>query len=279
MRQPKLGKKIAELRKTKRLTQEELVEKCNISIRTIQRIEAGEVSPRDYTVKTILNALDYDWDQVSKEKEENVESNWSLNILRISANKPINYYIKQIKIAWVSGILFFIIRFLEGAVEYSRIVDRSLFDPLSYILVKIAIVLAAVFFFRGFVVIGSLVGNQLLKMISAVSISLYLIIIGLDVFSILTGLIPTDFMVLLYSVSFGLCGLIFGFSLIKLRSQFGRLAKLAGILEILAACLSLSIILAFISPIILIPAEILEVIVIYRVIEFFNNNEKAEEYL
>lgn len=61
MKQPELGKRISELRKEKGLTQEELVEKCNINVRTIQRIEAGEVNPRSYTIKTILNVLDVDY--------------------------------------------------------------------------------------------------------------------------------------------------------------------------------------------------------------------------
>jgi len=46
MKQPLLGKKISELRKQKGLTQEDLVEKCNITVRTIQRIESGETTPR-----------------------------------------------------------------------------------------------------------------------------------------------------------------------------------------------------------------------------------------
>ena len=54
MNQPDLGKKIAELRKAKGFTQEELVEKCNLSVRTLQRIESGEVTPRSYTVKIIF---------------------------------------------------------------------------------------------------------------------------------------------------------------------------------------------------------------------------------
>jgi transcriptional regulator with XRE-family HTH domain len=58
MKQPELGKKIAELRKTKGLTQEELVEKCNINVRTLQRIETGEATPRSYTIKIIFAALD-----------------------------------------------------------------------------------------------------------------------------------------------------------------------------------------------------------------------------
>lgn len=56
--QPDFGKQVAELRKAKGLTQEELVDQCNLSVRTLQRIEAGEVEPRIYTVKLILKALD-----------------------------------------------------------------------------------------------------------------------------------------------------------------------------------------------------------------------------
>jgi len=59
MKQPDLGKKIAELRKARGLTQEELVEKCNLSVRTLQRIESGEVTPRSHTIKVIFTALDH----------------------------------------------------------------------------------------------------------------------------------------------------------------------------------------------------------------------------
>ena len=59
MTQPNLGKKIADLRKAKGLTQDELVEKCNISVRTLQRIESGEGSPRSYTLRIIFDALGY----------------------------------------------------------------------------------------------------------------------------------------------------------------------------------------------------------------------------
>lgn len=59
MKQPELGKKIAELRKAKGLTQEELVSKCNLTVRTLQRIESGTVTPRSYTIKMLFAALDY----------------------------------------------------------------------------------------------------------------------------------------------------------------------------------------------------------------------------
>ena len=60
MKQPDLGRKICELRNAKGLTQGELAEKCNLSLRTIQRIESAEVTPRSYTVKLIFASLEYE---------------------------------------------------------------------------------------------------------------------------------------------------------------------------------------------------------------------------
>lgn len=61
MKQQDLGTKLAELRKAKGLTQEDLVAKCNINVRTLQRIEAGEVIPRSYTLQSILYVLEVDY--------------------------------------------------------------------------------------------------------------------------------------------------------------------------------------------------------------------------
>ncbi|WKK78743.2 helix-turn-helix transcriptional regulator [Marivirga salinae] len=60
MNQPELGKKILELRLNKGLTQGELAEICNLSLRTIQRTESAEVTPRSHTVKVILSNLGFD---------------------------------------------------------------------------------------------------------------------------------------------------------------------------------------------------------------------------
>ena len=69
MNQPDLGLKVTELRQHKNLTQEQLAEKCEVSARTIQRIESGEVDPRSYTIKCLSEALDFDFgtDHTSRE--------------------------------------------------------------------------------------------------------------------------------------------------------------------------------------------------------------------
>jgi len=61
MQQPELGKRISELRLAKGLTQSELAETCNLSLRTIQRIELAEVVPRSDTIKRIFNSMGYDF--------------------------------------------------------------------------------------------------------------------------------------------------------------------------------------------------------------------------
>ena len=61
MNQPDLGLKITELRQQKGLTQEKLAEYCDVSTRTIQRIESGEVEPRSFTRSSLSNILDLDF--------------------------------------------------------------------------------------------------------------------------------------------------------------------------------------------------------------------------
>ncbi|GHN01224.1 hypothetical protein WSM22_27130 [Cytophagales bacterium WSM2-2] len=52
-----LGERITSLRKSKGMSQELLAENSNVSLRTIQRIEAGAAAPRLHTIKTLADAL------------------------------------------------------------------------------------------------------------------------------------------------------------------------------------------------------------------------------
>lgn len=69
MNQPDLGLKVVELRQQKNMTQEQLAEKCEVSTRTIQRIESGEVDPRSYTLHCLSEALDFDFGTDSTSRE------------------------------------------------------------------------------------------------------------------------------------------------------------------------------------------------------------------
>ena len=80
MNQPNLGLKVADLRQQKGLTQERLAEMCEVSPRTIQRIESGEVDPRAYTLHCLGEALDFDFGEESVSNE-----NLWLTVLHLSS--------------------------------------------------------------------------------------------------------------------------------------------------------------------------------------------------
>jgi transcriptional regulator with XRE-family HTH domain len=69
MKQPDIGQKVAELRQQKNITQEQLAEDCQVSVRTIQRIESGEVEPRAYTRNSLSKFLEFDFGQDNTENE------------------------------------------------------------------------------------------------------------------------------------------------------------------------------------------------------------------
>jgi transcriptional regulator with XRE-family HTH domain len=89
------GKLIRDLRIKKGMTQEELADKTEVSARTIQRIENGEVDPRSYTLQMIAKALEVDYNLfVENEPDEEQEiqqantNNW-LGLLHISSLIPL----------------------------------------------------------------------------------------------------------------------------------------------------------------------------------------------
>ena len=68
MNQPELGIKIVELRKIKGITQDELANKCNINVRTIQRIEAVNI-PKGFTLKALVNVFETEPEKLIPFKE------------------------------------------------------------------------------------------------------------------------------------------------------------------------------------------------------------------
>lgn len=75
------------------------------------------------------------------------------------------------------------------------------------------------------------------------------------------------------SISYGAIGIIYGISLTRLEKSLGTFARLAGILEIIAACCFISVILFFIGFVVLIPAELFEIILIFKAIEIIKEKE------
>ena len=90
------GNLIKELRIKKGMTQEELADKTEVSTRTIQRIENGQVDPRAYTLQMIAKALNVDYsvftaNETSENEEAEKQDYTWLGLLHLSGILPLMF--------------------------------------------------------------------------------------------------------------------------------------------------------------------------------------------
>lgn len=75
MKSMELSQHLKRIRIDKGLSQEELSERSSLSLRTIQRLENGESSPRDDTLNLLTKALDMPKDYFTETKDTIVNTN------------------------------------------------------------------------------------------------------------------------------------------------------------------------------------------------------------
>jgi transcriptional regulator with XRE-family HTH domain len=78
MNKEQLAQLVREKRTAKGITQQELADMAGISLRSVQRIENGEVLPRSYTLRVIAEKLGFDIaptieDSITPEEEEGAD--------------------------------------------------------------------------------------------------------------------------------------------------------------------------------------------------------------
>lgn len=280
MQQPELGFRIAELRKEKKLTQEELVEKCNVSVRTIQRIEAGEVMPRVSTIKIILAALDEDINNFlpTPQNAMTQKSNWFKDIFLFNSfqQRSTAENKNTMLAAAIAGIVYLLLEIIKSAMDFAWMDERfNANENIAYIAVVISGLFSFILFMRGFLLFGILFDNGLLR------IGVFMLIIamfGLSFLDIYTLRYSTfEELLLPYgtaAVIFGALGIIFGVALIKLQDGMGELSRFAGILEIVTGCLLITVVLFFLAYLVMIPAIILEIILLHRGYEYLDKSSQ-----
>lgn len=255
-KQPELGQTIHELRQQKKWTQEELVEKCNLNVRTLQRIEAGEVTPRDYTVRAILSALEYNVESIEKSLESRSALKW-------------------LNIAWIMGIIYFISGFGEVWVDFERFDFYSHYFPLIYTAVKIIVLVSFSAFIFGFVKIAESFNSDLLKIASYLFIATMGIILIFDVLSLFADFSEEEFagIKIAESICLGAVEIIFGIGLYRMGEQLGTSAKVAGIFEIIVGGCFAIVILIPVGLFLLIPSTILDIVVLHKAYQKLKSHE------
>ena len=271
MQQPELGKRLTALRKERNLTQEELVEKSHVSVRTIQRIENGEVLPRMSTVKILLEALGESYESFSSKSTQAMETQKS-----ILPNTNRN----TVLVAAVAGAVYLVSEIILGAMDISWLIaDHSWEFRTNAIYAGLVIVMVISFglFARGFIALSTVFENTLLKVVC------YMLIVATTCKGVLdVATLPVEDVEILglpyavVSVIFGALGIAFGVALIRLQDSMGELSRLAGILEIVIGCALVTVVLFFIAYVILVPAVVIEILVLYRGYEYLSRSESPQ---
>ena len=273
MKQPLLGKKITELRKQKGLTQEELVERCNVTVRTIQRIESGETTPRIYTIKTILNALGLDYEKVFEREYNEGKFDKILRFFPSNLNEVLN-------VSFIAGIVYFVLGFVEMgyyATSFFDLDSQTNWSNLPiknygsdsgngiYIFIKIISIISFSLLMRGFVLVGSYYKNYLVELMAFVMIIMHIIFEISEIVSINFENSLVEFIMISKAVTFGVIMIFFGVGLLRLKSHLGNLPKITGILEIITGVCFATVFLSVFGLIFLTPLELLELLLLYKV--------------
>ncbi|AWH73896.1 transcriptional regulator [Dokdonia sp. Dokd-P16] len=266
MKQPELGQKILELRQQKGLTQEELVEQCNISVRTIQRIEAGETMPRIYTIKTILSALDRDLDDLQEDTVFEAKVKKAM-LINLDEDKDVSYLFTQLHVGWIAGILSMIAFVFELVDDFYFVAEGTYyFGKVFTIILGILSIIFFSVFMRTFILIGNLFKNNFLKIISTLFIIINAILAGYALIDMNYVVMPMEAYGVMYIVFFGVMSMFFGYSLFKLKG-LGQLPQASGILQMVLGFMMLTIFLAIVAGPASILAQAINVALILRVYE------------
>lgn len=266
MQQPELGQKIQNWRKAQGLTQEELVEKCNLNVRTLQRIEAGEVLPRSYTIKSILEVLNVDFSELNLKEDQQKQFSDLLGNKR-------SYF----KWGAIIGIIYLCLSFVEGFMEvgfyYWHDSERDV-SGVNYSLVKIGVMLTFAVFYFPIYLIGKALNDNLIKISSLFLIVLILISNINDITVFYTSYMSLASVMVVRSVMFGIGYILLGTAFVLRQKSLGTLSLVTGIFAIVTG-------LGFVSVLMAIPAlftlTIFEILLLVLIVKAMNANEVNTE--
>ncbi|MBI2044729.1 hypothetical protein HYT23_01590 [Candidatus Pacearchaeota archaeon] len=177
---------------------------------------------------------------------------------------------KKLKIAGIFGIFNLVLLVPTLVISFMRSfgnLQYSLFLIWVYSLMTLLAIIATIFFYRGFIILGNKLKNHFLVVTAYIFIIATIIFSVYDIISFILFDKISD--IVGFSVLFflGIVIIFFGVGLLKLNKKFGGIATTTGILEIIAGASFVTILFAFLGLILVIPISILEIIILFRASE------------
>jgi len=179
---------------------------------------------------------------------------------------PENQSLKnQLTLALISGIVYFFMGIPETVVEFIR-KDGFISDSAIPIVTTVYLIglISAIGFGWGFVVLGRKHENPMLWLSALLLIFSNVFFTGYDMASLHYDAVERGAVLLMDAIFSGTLCILFGVGLLRLKTEYGSVAQISGILEIIAG-ISLILVLTFlIGLIVLIPATLFEIFLIHQ---------------
>jgi transcriptional regulator with XRE-family HTH domain len=207
MKQPELGEKISIIRKEKGYTQSDLAEECNVDIRTIQRIETGEVTPRIFTLRIINEKLGTNFDINGNSKNSVVEGSTTI-----------------IRMGWIAGIIlyaFFPVLILEALSFVNPEISLPNWPVSVLVTINILHIIVVFIFFRSVFFIGKYTKNTLIRIGAVLSVLVILVLNSFKIVGIASDTTFSAYVHIILASFVGISNVVLGigFVLTKFKKE------------------------------------------------------------
>lgn len=185
---------------------------------------------------------------------------------------------KRFKYSAFAGIIYLISFLPELIIE--TITEFQAPDATTSTLLMITYIistLSTIFFLYGFIILGN---EYKIDLLIVGSIIIILTTIFYYIYAWYTLDLPAieeDIVGISVLLLYGFSGIVFGLGIYKLKLQFGNLASVAGILEIIIGVFFVTVVLFFLGLIISIPAIILEILLLFKAADSDQSGEIIEQ--
>jgi len=154
---------------------------------------------------------------------------------------------------------------LEFAADYERYFEGGkLMADVPYIILKIGVLATYIYFMWGFVIMGNLVKQYLLKIASFFVIGITALFYINDILSLFTTPLDIEYVIATHSIFFGIANFLLGLALLRTAKVLGTVASVTGGLTIGAAVMFILIFMSWLGYIFLIPITFLQIIILFK---------------